>query len=121
MERDEGQQNTHQTTSLERRVGKVVVIMVADVRGLVMLSGWDNGGSSSSAKVWTIRTRSHSGDGPMLVASPLLLLPLLLLLLLAEVLAVIRLVFNEEDKEGGADEGETAGARCPGTSAAGVV
>ena len=42
-----------------------------------------------------------------LVASPLLLLPLLLL---AEVLAVIRIVFNEEDEGGGEDESETVGA-----------
>ena len=35
---------------------------------------------------------------------------LLLLLLLAEDLAVIRILFYEEDEEGGEGEGETAGA-----------
>ena len=44
----------------------------------------------------------------MLVASPLLLLPLLPL---AEVLAVVRIVFNEEDEGDGEDESDTAGAR----------
>ena len=43
-----------------------------------------------------------SGDGLMLVASPLLLL-------LAEDLAAIRVVFNEEEEDG-EDEGETTGA-----------
>ena len=52
--------------------------------------------------MWTIRAPSHSGDGRVLGASPLLLL------LLAEVLAVIRIVFNE-----GEDRRRTGTARCP--------
>ena len=47
---------------------------------------------------------THAG-GPTLVASQLRLLPLP-----DDGLAVIRIVFYEEDKEGGEDEGETADA-----------
>ena len=47
----------------------------------------------------------------MLVASPLLVLLVLVRCCLPEDLAVIQIVFNEEDEEDSGDEGETAGAK----------
>ena len=48
--------------------------------------------------MWTIRTPSHSGKGPTLVAGHL---RLLLRLRLAKDIAVIRILFYEEDEEDG--------------------
>ena len=60
--------------------------------------------SPSLKSPWNWWSPRHQGR----VASPLLLLRLLLP---AEVLAAIRIVFNEEDEGGGEGESETAGAQ----------
>ena len=106
MKRNEGQRNTHQTTSLETR---------ALGEGRLRCSG---GGSKGTRDIYldgrvAVITRRRmyrlfvtQAERPMLVAGQL---RLLLLLLLAEDLAVIRIVLYE-DEEGAEGESETA---CP--------